>query len=125
MIELVAFEIDFGAAEPFGQPLGEIERARAPNIVLEQVVELGLERRVGLGGRIGLLQREDERHQCLGDEASAVDAETAALVRALAIGIGLLELAHYPTPSAARAKAPRAAATNALILASSLTPGAR
>ena len=94
VVELVALEIDFGAAELFGQPLGEIERARAPDIVLEQVVELGLERRVGLGGCIGLLERQDERHQRLGDEASPVDAETAALVRALAIGIGLLELAH-------------------------------
>ena len=110
VVELVALEIDLGPAELFGQPLGEIERARAPDIVLEQVVELGLEGRVGLGVGIGLFERMDERHQRLGDEASAIDAETAALVRALAIGIGLLELAHVsqllPPPARTRA-APR------------------
>ena len=36
VVELVALEIDFCAAEPFGQPLGEIERARPPGIVLEE-----------------------------------------------------------------------------------------
>ena len=94
VVELVALEIDLGAAELLGQPLGEIERARAADIVLEQVVELGLESRIGLRLLIGLFEREDQRHQRLGDEASAIDAEAAALVRALAIGIGLFELAH-------------------------------
>ena len=44
VVELLALEIDLGAAEVFGEPLGEIERARAADIVLEQMVELGLER---------------------------------------------------------------------------------
>ena len=94
VVELLALEVDLGAAEVFGQPLGEIERARAPDIVLEQVVELGLESGIGLRLLIGLFERENERHQRLGDEASAVNAEASALVRALAIGIGLFELAH-------------------------------
>ena len=94
VVELVALEIDLRAAEPLGQPLGEIERARPADVVLEEVVELGLERRVGLRLLVGLLQREDQRHQRLGDEAAAVDAEAAALVRALAEGVGLVELGH-------------------------------
>ena len=107
VVELLALEVDLGAAEVFGQPLGEIERARAPDIVLEQVVELGLESGIGLRLLIGLLERENERHQRLGDEASAIDAEAAALVRALAIGIGLFELAHsLNSDGVARERAP-------------------
>ena len=98
VIELVALEIDFRAAELLGQALGEIERARAAHVMLEEMIELGLERRVGLGGPVGLLQRQDQRHQRLGDEASAINAETPALVRALAERIGLLELAHSFNP---------------------------
>ena len=30
VVQLVALEVDLGAAEMLGQPLGEIERARAP-----------------------------------------------------------------------------------------------
>ena len=40
--------------------------------------------------RVGLLQVEDQRHQRLGDEAAAIDAEMAALVGAGAERIGLL-----------------------------------
>ena len=87
MVELVALEIDLGAAEMLGQPLGEIERARPPDIVGEQIVELGLEGRIGLGVGIGLLQVEDQRHQRLGDEAPAIEAEMAALVGAGAVAV--------------------------------------
>ena len=44
----------------------------------EIAVHLLLEGRVLLRRGIGLLQFEDERHQRLGDEASAIDAEMAA-----------------------------------------------
>ena len=43
VVELVALEIDLGAAEMRGQPLGEIERARPADIMLQIVVELRLE----------------------------------------------------------------------------------
>ena len=43
VVELVALEIDLRSAEPFGQTLGEIEWARAPDVMFEQMVELGLE----------------------------------------------------------------------------------
>ena len=35
---------------------------------------------IGLGRVVGLLDVEDQRHQRLGDEAAAIDAEMAALV---------------------------------------------
>ena len=50
-------------------------------------VHLGLEVRIGLGLVVGLLEIEDQRHQRLGDEAAAIEAEMAALVRPAAIGI--------------------------------------
>ena len=42
VIELVALEIDFCAAEMLGHPLGEIERARPADVVFEEVIELAL-----------------------------------------------------------------------------------
>ena len=36
VVELVALEVDLGAAEMVGQPLGEIERRGSPDIVLEK-----------------------------------------------------------------------------------------
>ena len=100
VIELVALEIDFGAAEMRGHPLGEIERARPADIVFEEVIELALEARVGLGGLVGLLQREDQRHQGFRDEAAAENPEMAALVGSVAIGIGLVDLGHRELLSA-------------------------
>ena len=45
VVELVALEIELGAAEMPGQPLGEIERARPADIMVEVIVQLGLESR--------------------------------------------------------------------------------
>ncbi len=55
MVQLVALEIDLGAAETLGQPLGEIERAGAAGIMGVELVQLGLEARIALGGLIGRL----------------------------------------------------------------------
>ena len=72
-----------------GQPLGEIERARAAGIVRVEIGELGVECRIGLGVVVGPLQVEDQRHQRLGDEAAAENAEVPALVGAAAEGVEL------------------------------------
>ena len=56
--------------------------------MLQQVVELGLEGRVGLGRAIFALQVEDQRHQRFGDIAAAELAEMAALVGQRSQGIG-------------------------------------
>ena len=80
--------VDLRAAEMPGQALGEVKRARPAGIVRQEIIELALELRVGLGLAVGLLQIEDQRHQRLGDKASAIDTEMAALVGAGAIGVG-------------------------------------
>ena len=91
VVQLVALEEDLRAlprgglrAQVLGHALGVVERARPADIVGQVAVHLGLEGRVGLRGRVGRLQVEDQRHQRLGHEASAEDAEAAALVRAVA-----------------------------------------
>ncbi len=80
VVELVALQIDLGAAEMRGQALGEIERARPPDIMLEVIVEFGLKRRIGAGLAIGRLDLEHQRHQGLGDKAAAIYAEMTPLV---------------------------------------------
>src|SRR3546814_3254975 len=75
VVEFLALEVDFGAvargrafAQRLGQPFGIIERAGAADILFEQIVELGPEGGVGLGGTILALEMEDQRHQRLGEE---------------------------------------------------------
>ena len=46
--EVFALEVDARAAALAGQPLGEVERRRPADVVLEQVVELSLELGVSL-----------------------------------------------------------------------------
>ena len=97
VVQLVALEVDLGAAEMLGQPLGEIERARAAAVMGEKIGEFRMEGRIGLGFGVGAFEIEDQRHQRLGDVASAIEAEMAALVGAGAIGverIGLGARAH-------------------------------
>src|SRR3546814_11436918 len=52
--------------------------------MFEQIVELGPEGGVGLGGTIFALEIEDQRHQRLGDVAAAERAEMPARVGLLA-----------------------------------------
>jgi hypothetical protein len=105
VVEVLALEINLRAHQAGGrltlkvrgQPLGEIERRRPADIVLQMTVHLALERRIGFGRRIGLLELEDQRHQGLSDEAAAVDAEVPALVGSGAKRIGLLHDGHAIT----------------------------
>jgi len=71
-----------------GQALGEIQRRRPTDIMLEMAVPLCLERRISLGLGVGLLQIEDQRHQGFCDKAAAENAEMPALVGTASVGIG-------------------------------------
>jgi len=64
-----------------GQPLGEIERAGATDVVLQIAVQFGLKAGVRLGRLIGRVQFVDQRHQRLGHEAAAIGAEAPLGVR--------------------------------------------
>ena len=127
VIEFLALEVDFGAPAMRGQPLGEIERRRASDIMREIAVHLLLKGGIGFGLRVGLLQLQNERHQRLGDEPAAIDAEVTALVRPGAKRIRLLHGHAWLVAGAAarRAAAARAARTKARILSGSFSPGAR
>ena len=69
VVELIALEPHLRAhstrrtvAQRFGQPFGIIEWAGATDIVLEQVVELRLECRIGLCRAVFAVQFEHQRH---------------------------------------------------------------
>src|SRR3546814_9678540 len=65
----------------------EVERARAADIMFEQIVKLGLEGGVPLCGSIFALQIEDERHERFGDEAATEFPEMTPVVRLYAQAI--------------------------------------
>ncbi len=81
VVQLVALQIDLRPAQMLGQAPGEIERARPADIMLEVIVELLLEFRIGLAGVIGLFDLQDQRHQGFGDETPAEEAKAPLLVR--------------------------------------------
>src|SRR5690606_26989758 len=91
MVQLFALEIDLCATQMLGGALGEIERAGAADIMGRQILEFGAIGGIGLGGAIFLFEVQDQRHQRFSDEAAAINAEAAMLVRAVAQGIGLLD----------------------------------
>src|SRR5262249_35131322 len=125
MVEVLALEIDFRAAEMRAQAIGEIERGGADGM-LEIGVHLCLEGRIGLGARVDLLEVQDERHQRLGDEASAEHAEMTALVGTAPEGVRLLDRhAALPDGVAILADACRTERMKARILSGSFSPGAR
>ena len=88
VVQLVALEIDFRPAEMLCEPLGVVHRARPPDIMLQQPVELRLEARISLGPRILLLEIEHERHQRLGHIPPAKLPEPPIGVGPLRPGIG-------------------------------------
>src|SRR5207244_3663349 len=105
-----------GSTKMLGQALGEIERRRPPDVILEVALHLAAEARIVLRLGVSLLQLENERHQRLGDEAAAVEPEMPALVGPGAERVELLD-GHarlMALSGAARVLAPwRAAARSA------------
>ena len=97
VVQLVALEVNFGAAKFTGKAFGEIQRAWAANVVARIVVELTLEIGVVAVLLVGAPHFQHQRHQRLGDKAAAENTEMPALVRAGAVGfrrVGLPGCAH-------------------------------
>ena len=82
VVQLIALEVDLCAAEVLRQAFGEPERGGPADIVLQVVLEVGVEGGVGFGGVVGALDLQDQRHQRFRDEAAAVFSEAAAVVGA-------------------------------------------
>ncbi|MHC2523324.1 hypothetical protein ACVIEM_000409 [Rhizobium leguminosarum] len=125
MVQLLALKIDFRAAEFGRQPLGEIERARAADIMRAEMLQFGLECRIVLCPVPLVLQIKDQRHQCFGDETTAINAETAIFIGAGTEGIRFRRLVHSQLPEAIiGAFAFSTASKNSSIFATLFTPGA-
>ena len=80
MVEVLALEVDPRPAAVFRQPAGEVQRRRPADIVLVQVVEFGLESRIGRS--LGVLDRQlvQGASQGFGNIASAELAEAAGRI---------------------------------------------
>ena len=88
MVELIPLQIDLGATQMLGEPLGKIKRAGATDIMGQIAAHLFLKRRIDLDLVIGLFQRQDERHQGFRHKAPAENTKVTGLVRTVAERIG-------------------------------------
>src|SRR3546814_13308979 len=96
VVEILALEVNLCAkafagvpAQMLGQPFGEPQRARTADIIFQQIVELGLERRIGLRGAIVALEVEEQRHQRFGSRKRVVQGRSVA-VRVELVGGGVI-----------------------------------
>ena len=92
VVEVFALEPDLRTAQLLGQALGVIDRAGPADVVLELVVELGLERSVLAHAQILAPELVQGVHQGLGDEHAAVRPEVAVRVRQIVDLPGLIHL---------------------------------
>jgi hypothetical protein len=81
MVEVFALQVDLRAAEQVGPALGVVDRRRPADKVLQFVLVLRAEGRIGLGGGIGRLQFVERAEQGFGNEDTAVGAEMALGIR--------------------------------------------
>jgi hypothetical protein len=79
--EILALEVDPGAAEFFRQALGEIKRRLPAGVFPELALKLAAKRGIAPRGAVSLLQLDQRRHERLGHVSPAEDAEVAAPVR--------------------------------------------
>ena len=79
--EVLALEPDARAADLGAEPLGQVERRLAPDVVARERGQLGREGRVGEGGGERRLELVERRHHGLGHEAPAEAAEAPERVR--------------------------------------------
>ena len=75
--QVLALQVDLRSAELLRHALGKIERGGTAAVVVQQIVQLGMEGGVGLGRGVGLLQLLERGHQRLRHIAPAIDAEAA------------------------------------------------
>ena len=78
--QIFALDINFRAAELFGQALGVIERRGTAGEVFQQIGQLGLKRRIVARFEISLLQLFERSHQHFGYETSAVGSEVSGCI---------------------------------------------
>src|SRR4029453_13576780 len=90
-----------------------------PDVMRQQTIELGTERRVGTGGKIARRQLFDRRDERLGHEAAAVGTEVTPR-----IGIASAKSRYRSHVVTTRTNAARALATKRATLSRSFTPGA-
>jgi hypothetical protein len=81
VVEVLALDVDAGAAAFLGQSFRKIDWARTPDVVLQLMPELGLERRVLARALVGDAQLVERRGERLGDEHAAVRPEMPSGVR--------------------------------------------
>ncbi len=81
MVEVFALQVDLRTAEQVGPALGMVDRRRPADKVLQFVLVLRAEGRIGLGGGIGRLQFVERAEQGFGNEDTAVGAEMALGIR--------------------------------------------
>src|SRR5207302_5240163 len=56
VVQVLALDVDLGAAAALREPPGVVDRARSSNIVLELVMKLGLERGIDARALVGIAQ---------------------------------------------------------------------
>ena len=78
--KVLTFEVNFRAAELFGEAFGEVERGRTTGKISEEGGEFGLELRVAAGTVVFVRQVAQRGHERLGHEHAAVRTEIAVRV---------------------------------------------
>ena len=86
MVQLVPLEIDLGAAKFLCKTLCKVKRAGPANIMLGIEDKFLLESRITLGVYVSVFNDQNERHQGLVHESTAIQAKVTHFVRAAAIG---------------------------------------
>src|SRR5690606_8880107 len=98
MHQVFTLEINLGTTQVFTKAVSVIQRTLAAHIIPGQGRQFLGKGGVLAGVRVFLLQVEDQRHQRLGNEAAAKVTKEAALVGAMAKGLGDGSLAHALLP---------------------------
>ncbi len=75
--QVFALEVDSGAAQVLSHALGKVKRRGPAGKILQQQVQFSLERSVGLGNFILVLEFQQRRHQRLRHIPAAIHAKAS------------------------------------------------